>query len=178
MTYFDFIVSVNDEKEYTYERDIVQEIETLDELKQMAIDEYTEDDEDAANLIDQADVSVRVKASGELYSYLAERFNEGTADDIIKILDELSTDNYDEDQVIAYLDCFWLTDFELQKVYGKMFGDGSFTSDADAAGYYIDNFLDDNIPEVIKNVIDYNAAYTYFGLCYELVESRGYYFWY
>jgi hypothetical protein len=177
MTYFNFIVSVNDEKEYTYERDIVNQIETLDDLKMMAIDEYTEGDEDAANLIDERDISVRVKANGEFYSYLAERFNEGTADDIIKILDELITDNYDEYQVIAYFDCFWITDFDLQKVYDKMFGEGYYKCNADAAAYYIDNFLDNDIPDYIKNVIDYDAAYTYFGLCYELVESRGYYFW-
>ena len=57
-----------------------------------------------------------------------------------------------------------------------MFGDGYISCDADAAEYYLNNFRDD-IPEDIKNVIDYEAAYTYFGLNYELFESRGYYFW-
>lgn len=176
MIYFDFIVTLNDEKQYTYGCEVVEDIETLDELKQMAIDEFAEEDEEAASLIDISNVSVQVDAQGELYSYLAGRFTENTADDIINILDQLTTDNYDEDQVIAYIECFDLENFDLQKVYEKMFGEGSFSCDADAAEYYLNNYRDD-IPEDIKNVIDYEAAYTYFGLSYELFESRGYYFW-
>ena len=106
MIYFDFIVTLNDEKQYTYGCEVVEDIETLDELKQMAIDEFAEEDEEAADLIDVSDVSVQVDAQGELYSYLAGRFTENTADDIINILDQLTTDDYDEDQVIAYLECF------------------------------------------------------------------------
>ena len=159
MIYFDFIVTLNDEKQYTYGCEVVEDIETLDELKQMAIDEFAEED-----------------AQGELYSYLAGRFTENTANDIINILDQLTTDVYDEYQVIAYLEFFDLENFDLQKVYEKMFGEGSFSCDADAAEYYLNNYRDD-IPEDIKNVIDYEAAYTYFGLNCDLFESCGYYFW-
>ena len=176
MNYFDFIVTLNDEKQYTYGCEIAQDIETIDELKQMAIDDFEEEDEEAASLIDVSDVSVEVNANGELYSYLAERFTENTADDIINILNQLTTDDYDEYQVIAYLECFDLENFDLQKVYEKTFGGQYFSSNADAAEYYLDNFRDD-IPDDIKNVIDYEAAYDYFGLNYELFESRGYYFW-
>lgn len=176
MNYFEFIVSLNDEKQYTYGCEIAQDIETLDDLKQMAIDDFEEEDEEAASLIDKSNVSVEVHANGELYSYLAERFTENTADDIINILDQLTTDAYDEYQVIAYLECFDLKYFDLQKVYEKMFGDGYFSSNADAAEYYLNNFRDD-IPEDIKNVIDYEFAYTYFGINCDLYESRGYYFW-
>lgn len=176
MNYFEFIVSLNDEKQYTYGCEIAQDIETLDELKQMAIDDFEEEDEEAASLIDVSDVYVEVNANGELYSYLAERFTENTADDIINILNQLTTDDYDEYQVIAYLECFDLENFDLQNVYEKTFGGQYFSSNADAAEYYLDNFRDD-IPEDIKNVIDYEAAYDYFGLNYEFFESRGYYFW-
>ena len=175
MNYFEFIVSLNDEKQYTYGCEIAQDIETLDELKQMAIDEFDEEDEEVASLIDVSDVSVEVNANGELYSYLAERFTENTADDIINILNQLTTDDYDEYQVVAYLECFDLENFDLQNVYDKTFGGQYFSSDAEVAEYYLDNFRDD-IPDDIKNVIDYKAAYNYFGLNYELFESRGYYF--
>ena len=176
MIYFDFIVTLNDEKQYTYGCEIVEDIETLDELKQMAIDEFEEEDEEAADLIDVSDVSVEVDAQGELYSYLAGRFTENTADDIISILKELGFESYDEDQVIAYLECFGLKNFELLDISNKMFGEGSFSCDADAAEYYLNNYRDD-IPEDIKNVIDYEAAYTYLGLNCDLYESNGYYFW-
>lgn len=176
MNQFEFIVTLNDEKQYTYGFEVVKDIDTLDELKQMAIDEFDGEDEEAASLIDVSDVSVQLKADGELYSYLAERFNENTADDIISILCELEINFYDEDQVIAYLECFGLANFELQDVSEKMFGDGAFLNDADVAEYYLNNFRDD-IPDYIKNVIDYEFAYTCLGINGDLYESRGYYFW-
>jgi hypothetical protein len=176
MNYFEFIVTLNDEKQYTYGCEIAQDIETLDELKQMAIDDFEEEDEEAASLIDKSNVSVEVNANGELYSYLAECFTESTADDIINILYQLTTDFYDEYQVIAYLECFGLTNFELQDVTDKTFGGQYFSSNADAAEYYLNNYRDD-IPEDIKNVIDYDYAYTYLGINDDLFESRGYYFW-
>ena len=174
MNSFDFIVSLNEKKQYTYGREIAKHIETLDDLKMYALGEF---DEDTSSIIDKARISVSVEANGELCTYLAERFNEGTATDIIKILAELeyTIEDYDEEQVIAYLECFGLGDFELQDVSDKMFGEGQYTSDADAAEYYLNNYRDD-IPDDIKNVIDYNAAYTYFGLRYELVSHNGYYF--
>ena len=176
MIYFDFVVVLPNEKQYTYGSDVVEYIDTLDDLKQMAVDEVDREDEEAANLIDFLDVSVEVNAKGELYSYLAERFTENTADDIISILKELGFESYDEDQVIAYLECFGLKNFELLDISNKMFGEGSFSCDADAAEYYLNNYRDD-IPEDIKNVIDYEAAYTYLGLNCDLYESNGYYFW-
>lgn len=176
MIYFDFIVILNDKEQYTYSNVDIKDIDTLDELKQMAIDEFEEEDEEAASLIDISDISVEASAKGELYSYLAGRFTEDTADDIINILKELEMEFYDEDQVIAYLECFGLKNFELQKVSDRLFGEGAFSSDADAAEYYLNSYRDD-IPEDIKNVIDYEHAYTYFGLNCDLYESNGYYFW-
>lgn len=176
MNYFDFIVVLPNEKQYTYGSDVVEYIDTLDDLKQMAVDEVDREDEEAANLIDFLDVSVEVNAKGELYSYLAERFTENTADDIINILKELELEFYDEDQVIAYLECFGLRKFELLDISNKTFGEGSFLNNADVAEYYLNNYRDD-IPDDIKNVIDYEHAYTYFGLNCDLYESNGYYFW-
>lgn len=176
MDYFDFIIIFPNEKQYTYSNVDIKDIDTLDELKQMAIDEFEEEDEEAASLIDISDVSVEVSANGELYSYLAERFTENTADDIINILKELELESYDEDQVVAYLECFGLRNFELLDISNKMFGEGSFLNNADVAEYYLNNYRDD-IPDDIKNVIDYEAAYTYFGLNCDLYESNGYYFW-
>lgn len=176
MIYFDFTVIFNNKTQYIYGFEHIKDIDTLDELKQMAIDEFAEEDEEAASLIDISDVSISASAKGELYSYLAECFNENTADDIINILKELEMGFYDEDQVIAYLECFGLRKFELQKVSDRLFGEGAFLSDADAAEYYLNNYRDD-IPEDIKNVIDYEHAYTYFGLNCDLYESNGYYFW-
>ena len=176
MIYFDFVVALPNEKQYTYGSDVVEYIDTLDDLKQMAIDEFEEEDEEATSLIDISNVSVEASAKGELYSYLAERFTENTADDIINILKELGFESYDEDQVVAYLECFGLSNFELLDISNKMFGEGAFSSDADAAEYYLNNYRDD-ISDDIKNVIDYEHAYTYFGLNCDLYESNGYYFW-
>lgn len=176
MDYFDFILTLNDKEQYTYSSVDIKDIDTLDELKQMAIDEFAEEDEEAASLIDISDVSVEVSANGELYSYLAERFTENTADDIINILKELELESYDEDQIVAYLECFGLRNFELLDISNKTFGEGSFLNNADAAEYYFNNYRDD-IPDDIKNVIDYEHAYTYFGLNCDLYESNGYYFW-
>lgn len=176
MDYFDFILTLNDKEQYTYSSVDIKDIDTLDELKQMAIDEFAEEDKEATSLIDISDVSVEVSANGELYSYLAERFTENTADDIINILKELELGSYDEDQVVAYLECFGLRNFELLDISNKMLGEGSFLNNADAAEYYLNNYRDD-IPDDIKNVIDYEHAYTYFGLNCDLYESNGYYFW-
>lgn len=181
MDFFSFIIEFKDGSKYTYDEDIVNNISTLEDLKQQAIEDYIEDYEDdyenEEDPLGVDDCSVSVEAEGNLYSYLADEFSEDTAEDIIYILDQLSSTNYDENQVVAYFECFGIKNFDLRTFNEKSFGDGAFLSNADMMEYYINSFRED-IPDDIKSVIDYDAAYTQLGIEYEIVSHNGYYFWY